>query len=134
MAFLPPANEVCEVYVFTCVCQSFCSQEEVGYPSMPCRWYPSMPCRSPGGSSDSHPGGVSRPTPRGSRFTPGEGCIPACTEADTPTNGQLLPQVVHILLKCILVFQQLTSRWLSLISTINTRWLVFSIDNCFSIY
>ena len=24
--FLPPANEVCEGYVFTCVCQSFCSQ------------------------------------------------------------------------------------------------------------
>ena len=24
--YLPPANEVCEGYVFTCVCQSFCSQ------------------------------------------------------------------------------------------------------------
>ena len=26
LAFLPPANEVCEGYVFTPVCQSFCSQ------------------------------------------------------------------------------------------------------------
>ena len=25
--FLPPANEFCEDYVFTPVCQSFCSQE-----------------------------------------------------------------------------------------------------------
>ena len=39
--FLPPVNEVCEGYVFTRVCQSFC-----------CRWYPRMPCRSPG----PHPG------------------------------------------------------------------------------
>ena len=35
----------CEGYVFTRVCQSFCSQGgEVCYPSMHCRWYPSMPC------------------------------------------------------------------------------------------
>ena len=27
LVFLPPANEVCEGYVFTPVCQSFCSQE-----------------------------------------------------------------------------------------------------------
>ena len=58
------------------------------YPSMPYRWYPSMPCsRSPGGGgvlqvhTQGEGGlqvhrGVSRPTPGG--------CIPACTEADTP--------------------------------------------------
>ena len=28
--FLPPTNEVCEGYVFTPVCQSFCSQEGAG--------------------------------------------------------------------------------------------------------
>ena len=51
---------------------------------------------SGGGSPGSHPrdklrglawGGISRPTPRGiSRSTP-RGCIPACTEADPPTNS-----------------------------------------------
>ena len=30
--FLPPANEVCEGYVFTCVCQSFCSQGGCAWP------------------------------------------------------------------------------------------------------
>ena len=82
------------------------------YPSMPCRWYPSMPCRSPGvcipaclasfqantqggleGSGQG--GGVSRPTPRG--VSPGPhpwGCIPACTEADTPTDGYCCGQYV----------------------------------------
>ena len=103
------------------------------YPSMPCRspsggGYPSMPCRFPG----LHPGGslrglargVSRPTPRGklrglvcggvSRPTPGglqgglqvhtQGCIPACTEADThPPCRWLLLRAVCILLECILV-------------------------------
>ena len=33
LTFLPPANEVCEGYVFTPVCQSFCSQEGL-HPSM----------------------------------------------------------------------------------------------------
>ena len=67
-------------------------------------WYPSMPCRSPGwhprggwgvwpGGSPGPHLGVSRPTPGGSpgphlggvlqAHTPG-GCIPACTETDTP--------------------------------------------------
>ena len=83
---LPPANEVCEGYVFTPVCQSFCSQ---------------------GGCLGSHLGGrfgglarrVSRPTSRGRLGVwPGEGVqahtredqaqahgggIPACTETDT---------------------------------------------------
>ena len=50
---LPPANKVCEGYVFTRVCHSIPQGRQ--YPSMHCRWYPSMPCH----------GGVSRPTPRG---------------------------------------------------------------------
>ena len=41
---LPPANEVCEGYVFTRVCLSTGG------------WYPSMPCRFPG----PHPGGKLR--------------------------------------------------------------------------
>ena len=75
---LPPANVVCEGYVFTGICLSTLGGG--WYPSMHCRWYPSVPCsRSPGGSYPSmpcrslgpHPGGklrglawgVSRPTP-----------------------------------------------------------------------
>ena len=81
--YLPPANKVCEGYVFMPVCQSFCSQGVgCGYPSMHCMWYPSMQVSRPtpmgevegfgwGGSPDSHlegswgvwPGGVSRPHP-----------------------------------------------------------------------
>ena len=67
--FLPSANEVCEGYVFTCVCLS------------------TGGCRGPGGL----PRGVSRP--RGcvqaqawgvSRPRPSGVCIPACTDANTP--------------------------------------------------
>ena len=57
--------------------------------------------------------GLSRPTPmeevEGSDHGgspgphPGGGCIPECTEADTPPHGRLLPQTVRILLECILV-------------------------------
>ena len=96
---LPPANEVCEGYVFTSVCLSG-------------GWYPSMPGRSPGphpggklrglagGSPGQHPGGGGSPSPH-----PGVGvCIPACTEADTPSpSSGLLLRVVRILLACILV-------------------------------
>ena len=103
--YLPPANKVCEGYVFTPVCQSFCPQGVGwGYPSMHCRWYSSMPCRSPGGSSGPHLGGelrglargVSRLTPRGklrglawgvSRPHPG-GCFQAHTQGvSRPTPG-----------------------------------------------
>ena len=81
-SLLPP--EVCEGYVFTPVCQSFCSQGRGWYPSMHCRspgphpggklrdlaW--GSPGPHPGGSPDPHRGGVSRHTPRGvSRPTPG---------------------------------------------------------------
>ena len=83
---LPPANEVCEGYVFTRVCHSV--HKGGGVVSQHAlQWYHSMPCsRSPGeggipaclaglwgGSPGPHPGGgvegsgqrgVSRPTPR----------------------------------------------------------------------
>ena len=49
---LKPANEVCEGYVFTPVCQSFCSPGGVSRPR-------------PRGEVGGLPGGVSRPTPEG---------------------------------------------------------------------
>ena len=80
-SFLPPANKVCEGYVFTCVRLSTGGGGAAWYPSMPCRWYPSMPCRSLGGGipaclagfqahtqgelEGSGQGRVSRPTPGG---------------------------------------------------------------------
>ena len=51
------------------------------------------------------PGGCPGPGPWG--------CIPACTEADTPPSRRLLLRMVHILLECILVHSEnLTSLWL----------------------
>ena len=95
LILLPPANKVCEGYVFTCVCHS----EHGGYSNMPCR-YPG------GGVVSQHALQVSRPTPKeeaeGSGLGGGREClqahiqwrspgphprgvgIPACTEADTP--------------------------------------------------
>ena len=40
--FLPPANEVCEGYVFTPVCQSFCSR---GHAWWGCAWQGNMHSR-----------------------------------------------------------------------------------------
>ena len=88
---LPPANEVCEIYVFTRVCQSFCSWGDVmvsqhafqkisqhalqvvfqhALQVSGVRVYPSMPCRFPGphqrGKMRCLAGrGVCRPTPGG---------------------------------------------------------------------
>ena len=86
--FLPPANEVCEGYVFTPVCHSVHRGECLG---------PGPGGRlgglaGGGGGPGPHPGGVSRPRPGGVQaqaqgWCPGQGpgeCIPACTEADTP--------------------------------------------------
>ena len=84
---LPPANEVCEGYVFTPVCQSFCSQGG-WYPSMHYMWHPSMPCRSPG------------PYPRGKLETP---------QARPPPSRWLTLRAVCILLEYILVYKYLNS-------------------------
>ena len=96
---LPPANEVCEGYVFTGVCLStggVVSQHALqwGVVSQHALQV------SGGGVPQAHtqegswgvwPGGVSRPTPRWGGGAagphPGEGCIPACTEADPPMDG-----------------------------------------------
>ena len=101
--FLPPANEVCEGYVFTPVCHSI---HRAG-------------CLGPGGGWGGLAlGGCLGPDPRGGwGVWPGggvqaqargvcrhRGCIPACTEAETPSSKRLLLRAVRILLECILVF------------------------------
>ena len=55
--FLPPANEVCECYVFTPVCQSFCSR---GVCSS--AWWDAPPCPHPP-ARGRHPPGDQRQTP-----------------------------------------------------------------------
>ena len=70
---LPPANVVCEGYVFTPVCQSFCSQGGVCLSA--CWDTPLLGSRHPPGA-DSPPGSK----PRG---------------ADTPPQEQILPCAVH---------------------------------------
>ena len=143
---LLPTNKVCEGYVFTPVCQSFCSQGGcldpgpggrlgdlaggcqdpdpgggwgvwLGWVSRPLdlgrlgclargrvcpgpglggiqahtKWGV-CPGPHPGVYPSPHPGHVSRP----------EGCIPTCTEINTPSRWLLL-QAACILLECILV-------------------------------
>ena len=68
LIFLPSANEVCDGYVFTPVYHSLHGWEGVQAQGGVCL------------------GGVSRPRP-------GRGCIPACTEADTPPPRLLLRTV-----------------------------------------
>ena len=119
MAFLPPANECCEGYVFTRVCLS----TGVGwYPSMHCRWYPSMPCSRSWGGVEGSGQGVSRPTLKGKvegsglgGSAPGEGgVVPAPGGGACPRRGRgsapggwrlppLMLQSVHIHLECFLV-------------------------------
>ena len=108
LGLLPPANEVCEVYVFTPVCHSV-HRGEVSRP---------RPSGDVGGSGREV--GVSRPRPMGEVWGGGvwpggpgphprrvsrprpRGCIPACTEADTPQQTPTAA-AVRILLECILV-------------------------------
>ena len=61
---LPPANVVCEGYVFTRVCHSV-HKGGGCYPSMHCRWYTSTPCSRSRGVISQHALQVSRPTPSG---------------------------------------------------------------------
>ena len=97
-SFLPPATKLGQGYVFTCVCDSVHSGG--CYPSMHCRWYPSMPCSRSGGC---YPSMHCKwyPNMLCSR-TPGGGSAPGGCLVETPL-GQLLLQVVRILLECILV-------------------------------
>ena len=81
--FLPPANKVCEGYVFRCICQSFCSQSSCSQHALQAVSQHALQVSRPtprgggsrgvwpGGSPGLHPWGVSRPTPGGvSRPTP----------------------------------------------------------------
>ena len=61
LSHLPPANEVCEGYVFTRVCQSFCSGGGGGIPAC----LAGLQAHTQGGGWGVWLGGVSRPTPRG---------------------------------------------------------------------
>ena len=126
LILLPPANEVWGKVIFS---EASVRNSVWGwwYPSMHCRWYPSMPCSR--GVVSQHALQVSRPISRGESegsgwrglqaHTQGEGglqahtwgapgphpggCIPACSEADTPSPRWLLLWAVRILLECILV-------------------------------
>ena len=90
---LPPANEVCEGYVFTRECPlgggggiPACLASGIPVYLAGLQgwgWFPIMPCRSPGphpgGSIRSLSGGVSRPTPRGEVVGSGQGGLQAHT-------------------------------------------------------
>ena len=82
-SLLPPANEVCEGYVFTRVCHSV--HRGVSRPrprvEVGAVWL--------GGCPGPHPGGPG-----------GRGCIPACTETDIPQQtataaGRMHPTAMH---------------------------------------
>ena len=64
--FLPPANVVCEGYVFTCVCHSFCSQGGVPDQVPPDQVHPPWP-GTPPGTRYTPPGPG---TPPRTRYTP----------------------------------------------------------------
>ena len=81
---------MCKGYVFTPVCQSFCSQGGGGVVSQHALqqvsrsgWYPSMPCRFPGpcqgGKLRGLARGVSKPTPKGEVEGSGLGGLQAHT-------------------------------------------------------
>ena len=99
--FLPPVTKLGQGNNFRSVCQEFCSQRGVWYPSMHCKspgWHPGGSWWVwPGGSPGQHPvgwegsrpkhrrvGGLQAHTWGNSRHTPRG--IPACTEADTPLS------------------------------------------------
>ena len=130
---LPPANVVCEGYVFTRVCHSVhkggggvLSQYalQVVYQHTLQQvsgggWYPSMPCRFPGphpvgklrgiwvGGLQAHTQGGSwgylRSTPRGVSRPTPVGCLSQHALRQNPPPRWLLLRAVRILLECILV-------------------------------
>ena len=100
--FLPPANELCEGYVFTPVCQSFCSLGGVPVQVPPGTRYPPRP---------------DTPPPPRTRYTPQDQVpswdqVPPRDQVHTPVRYSLPSGAVHagrykrpvrILLECILV-------------------------------
>ena len=109
VSLLPPANEVCEGYVFTPVCLSTGVGDCLG--------------PDPGGMSGG--GGVLAGMSPGPHLAVGvsrpRGCIPACTEADPPLSRGLLLRAVRIILECILVWGKKMHMWLRC----NTMFVVF---------
>ena len=91
--YLPPANEVCEGYVFTPVCQSFCSQggEYLGrYP--PGTRYPSDQVHPPW--DQVHPL-QDQVHPLRTRYTPQDQVHPPGTRYTPLGPGTPPPQAVH---------------------------------------
>ena len=80
VASLPPANEVCEGYVFTRVCLATGGP---WYPSMPCRWVSRHALQVSGGVSQ-HALQVSRPTPKGELEGSGQGRVSRPTPGGAP--------------------------------------------------
>ena len=87
-SLLPPANEFCEGYVFTPVCQSFCSQ---GGALQAPRPTPRGEVEGSGlGGLQAHTQGISRPTPKGGLQAHTQGGLVAHTQAvSRPTPGGL---------------------------------------------
>ena len=122
MSFLPPTNKVCEGYVFTHVCHSFCSQGG-GIPACTAGGIPACLAGlqahtrgevegsgqrgSPGsqlGGLQAHSWGVSRPTPGGCPGPHLRGYPSMYWGRHPPPSRQLLLWAVCILLECISVF------------------------------
>ena len=84
---LPPANEVCEGYVFTPVCQSFCSRGGSAS-SGACIWeglHPGKGVRSESRGWDLHPGGLHP----GKGLYPGGGLHPRVCIQEGLNPGEL---------------------------------------------
>ena len=89
LSFLPPANEVCECYVFTPVCQSFCSWGGACVAGV---------CMTGGVHGRGH-------TWQEGGAWQGGACMPCHYEILRDTVNE---RAVGILLECILVFYSLT--------------------------
>ena len=109
LVLLPPANVVCEGYVFTRVCHSFCSEGGV-----PDQVHPPGPGPHPPGADTPHPRdqvhppvpGTPEQTPPRTRYTPPRADPP---RPGTPPDQSMLGDTVNmravcILLECNLVF------------------------------
>ena len=109
--FLPPANEVCESYVFTPVCQSFCSQWGLPQCIMGSPWDQTPPSPGPGTPQDQAPPWDQAPpqdqTPPQDQAPPPATRHPPREQADPPAQCMLGDTVnkwaVRILLECNLV-------------------------------
>ena len=114
--FYRPQNKVCEGYVFTPVCQPFCSQGGCLGPGPEGRLGGlAGECRGPHlgeGDPGPHPGGVSRP----------RGLVSKPALSHTHHSRRPLLWAVCILLECILVF---FSFWKKIICTIS-KCLLYS--------